>query len=151
MGRRGRRAVTEGAEPREFSGWRIEGRPDRMALRAAVEHVHARRLGPDSPPLSWPAPVMRSFLIDTEPAARAVLWRESSDGEGWNPVFVSVRTAEITFFGFSVHDIVEGELLAGELSAAYNALIARRIPRPVLSSGLALDGTRSESLRRSRA
>ncbi len=144
-GKIGRGAVTGEPMALAAAGWRVEGSPDRAALRAAVERVHARHQAtrPAAPRVG--RPVMRSFLIDTEPQARAVLRRELGAGDGWHPVFVAVRSTEVAFFGF-VACQGDADALAGELSAAYNALAAGRTPRSAAGRGLALDGTRSRRL-----
>ncbi|MEV5601469.1 condensation domain-containing protein [Streptomyces sp. NPDC052299] len=128
--------------------WRIEGRPDRAALAAAVEYLHRRHrylsaeyLFQEQPyvrPADLPAPPLGAFLADTEEDARDVLARELAKpfrlvrGDVWRPVFVAVRQAHVTLFGYAVHHVAfdggSSEVLAHDLSAAYNAYAEGRTP-----------------------
>jgi mycobactin peptide synthetase MbtE len=128
--------------------WRIEGRPDRAALRAAVAYVHQRHriLGAvfryGEPALALPgdspAPAMTELLVQTEAEARAALDRELArpfrceEGRNWHPVFIAVREVPVTLFGVAFHHIVfdggSAAPLGADLAHAYNAFRAGREP-----------------------
>ncbi|MEU8659814.1 condensation domain-containing protein [Actinoplanes philippinensis] len=137
--------------------WRIEGRPDRRALRAAVAHLHERhphlsavykfKQVPYAEPSGLPAPRLVEFLVDTEDQAHELLAAELArpfrlvQGDVWRAVFVALRSAPVTLFGFAVHHVAfdggSAGLMAGDFARAYNA--ARRDeplelpPAPTLS------------------
>ena len=130
-------------------GWRIEGRPDRAALRAAIACVHARHPYLNSVyelaasalayPRQAPCPDLTELITDTEADARQALDRELARpyrlerGLVWRPVYVAVRRAHVTLLGIGVHHIAfdgtSAGIIAAEMSAAYNALRAGQEPR----------------------
>ncbi len=129
-------------------GWRIEGRPDRAALRSALRYVHDRHqflssvyvLGKTAVASPGEAPFagMREILVETEQDARDVLDRELArpfrlaDGEVWRAVFVAVRQVHLTLLGVSIHHIAfdgtSAAFLAQDLAHAYNAYREGRLP-----------------------
>jgi mycobactin peptide synthetase MbtE len=129
-------------------GWRIEGRPDRAALRSALSYVHDRHRYLSSAyaldktgmarPGRVPFPGMRELLVETEQDARAVLDRELTrpfrleQGHVWRPVFVAVRQVHLTLLGVGVHHIAfdgtSAAIIAHDLSHAYNAYLAGKVP-----------------------
>ncbi|WKU48238.1 condensation domain-containing protein [Streptomyces sp. VNUA116] len=137
--------------------WRIAGRPDRAALRAAVAHVHGKHRYlsaeyqfkdvPYAKPVDVPAPPLAEFLVETEKDARAVLARELArpfnlvTGQVWRAVFVAVRQEHLTLFGFAVHHVAfdggSAGLMAGDLARAYNAFKAGAEPDPAPAPALA--------------
>jgi amino acid adenylation domain-containing protein len=129
-------------------GWRIEGRPDRAALRSAFGYVHARHqylssayvLGKTAiaRPGQASFPGMREILVDTEQDARDILDRELArplllaDGQVWRAVFVAVRQVHLTLLGVSLHHIAfdgtSAAILATDLANAYNAYREGTVP-----------------------
>jgi amino acid adenylation domain-containing protein len=128
--------------------WRIAGRPDRKALRYAVDYVHRRHpmlssvysLGdpPVAQPADLPAPPLREFLVETEEQARVLLGRELArpfrleKGDVWQAVFVAVREAPVTLFGVAVHHVAfdggSAAPLGADLAHAYRAFRAGTAP-----------------------
>jgi len=121
--------------------WRIAGRPDRGALRAAVASTHERhaylsavykfKQVPYAEPAGLPAPRLIEFLVDTEQQAHELLAVELArpfrlvQGDVWRAVYVAVREVPVTLFGFAVHHVAfdggSAGLMAGDLARAYNA------------------------------
>ena len=148
--------------------WRIEGRPDRAALRRAMDYLHRRHriLGarfeladePVAIPTDRPAPQMREALVHTERDAVQLLARELGRpfrlelGELWRPVFVAVREVPVTLVGLAVHHIASdggsAAALGDDLAHAYNAYCAGREPeQPPAASPAAVAVARQEHLR----
>jgi len=124
--------------------WRIAGRPDRKALRHAVEAVHRRHgmlaaryeLGdpPVARPSGLPAPALREFLVETEAQALLLLGRELArpfrleKGEVWQPVFVAVKQEPVTLLAIAAHHVAfdggSAAPFAADLASAYRAFRA---------------------------
>ena len=138
----------EGLSMHCLLAWRIDGEPDRSALRKALGYVHRRhrilssvfRLD-DVPVAEYsPAPFtrIRELLVDTESQARALLARELcrpfklDEGAAWHAALVTVRGSALTLFGVAFHHIAfdgaSGAWVAGDLSRAYNAFLAGTFP-----------------------
>ena len=128
--------------------WRIAGRPDRKALRHAVEAVHRRHgwlaaryeLGdpPVARPSGLPAPALREFLVETEAQARLLLGRELArpfrleKGDVWQPVFVAVKQEPVTLLAIAAHHVAfdggSAAPFAADLASAYRAFRAGTAP-----------------------
>ena len=128
--------------------WRIDGRPDRAALRSAFEYLHGRHgmlggvfsLGaePVVQPFGRGAPPLTELIADTVEDALAALDREMArpfeleTGHVWRPVYVAVRREPVTLLGISAHHTVfdgaSAPVLADELAVAYNALRKGAVP-----------------------
>jgi amino acid adenylation domain-containing protein len=121
--------------------WRIEGRPDRAALRSAFGYLHRRHgmlrgvfsLGAELAvrPSELDAPPLISLIADSVEEGIAALDRELARpfrldiGDVWRPVYVAVRREPVTLLGIAAHHAVfdgaSAPVVADELAAAYNA------------------------------
>jgi mycobactin peptide synthetase MbtE len=121
--------------------WRVEGRPDRAALRSAFAYLHGRHgmlrgvfsLSAESvvQPSELDAPPLVELIADTAEDAVAALDRELArpfrleTGDVWRPVYIAVRREPVTLLGIAAHHAVfdgaSAPVVADELAAAYNA------------------------------
>ena len=138
-------------------GWRIEGRPNRPALRSALAYLHERHqylgsvyiLGQTAMarPGQAPVPGLSEFLVQTESEARTLLDRELGrpfqlqEGQVWRAVLAAVREVHVTLLGVAVHHIAfdgtSAAILADDLSRAYRAYLAGAIPDQPRAASLA--------------
>lgn len=128
--------------------WRVIGRPQRAALRAAIAFVHQRHQYlsaeyefekvPYAKPSDVPAPALVEVLVETEEEAHRALSSELSkpfrlmEGHVWRAVYVAVRREHVTLFGVAVHHVAfdggSAGLLAGDIAKAYNAFKDDTVP-----------------------
>lgn len=150
-------------------GWRVEGELDTGVLAEAVDHAHGRheslraryRLENEAvvEPADTPSPGVVVLRAPTEDAAHTAL-REAvgrpfdlEQGDIWRVVVVTIGAGRAHLVAVVVHHIATDgwsePILAADLSAAYNALLAGGRPQGAPAPGLrqlaAVQLTRSDA------